>query len=206
MIRACAALSGVLAFAACTSTNFSAPRSVSLGQGEVIAQTPAGYCVDALSSQPSNDFAMLAPCATLGGGDAVPTVVGVATVQVGPANSGSIVTDELALRDYLITDEGATLLSQDGDAERVDILSTQAFNDQVMIHFTDTGAPPFAGLQNEEWRAFTDVNGRLVTIAVRGLAAAPLTDGPGATLLKLVLAGVRSATETLRGAEDVADA
>lgn len=171
-----------------------------------MAEAPSGYCVDRVASQPANDFAILAPCATLGGADAIPPVVGVATVQVGPADSGAIAADEIALRDYLITDDGATLLSQDGDAERVDVLSTQAFDDRVMIHFTDTGAPPFAGLQNEEWRAFADVNGRLVTVAVRGLSTAPLTDGPGATLLKLILAGVRGAAEVVAEAETATDA
>ena len=77
-------------------------------------------------------------------------------------------------------------------ASDIDILSTQAFNGQVMVHFSDAGRPPVPGLQQDEWRAFTDVNGRLVTIAVRGLAAAPLRDGPGAGLLKLIVAGVQA--------------
>lgn len=195
MIRATVALLGVLAVTGCIPATISSPsRSVSLAQGDIIATSPEGYCIDDVASQPANDFAIFAPCATLGSPDPIPRVIGFATVQIGPADSGAILEDELALRDYLITDEGAALLSQEGEAERVDILSTQAFNDQVMVHFTDTGAPPFAGLQNEEWRAFTAIGGRLVTIGVRGLGAAPLADGPGATLLKRMLAGVKGAT------------
>ena len=193
MIRAYVAFIGVLAFTACTPMTAPPTRSVALAQGEVIATSPAGYCVDDVASHPERDFAILAPCATLGANSAAPDLVGFATVQVGPADSGSIAVDELALRDYLITKEGARLLSQTGDAETVDILSTQAFDSRVMIHFTDVGPPPMAGLQNEEWRAFTNVNGRLVTIGVRGLAMAPLREGPGATLLKLVLAGIQAA-------------
>ncbi|EBA13703.1 hypothetical protein [Roseobacter sp. CCS2] len=193
MIRLSVALCGVLAITACTPVP-TATRSVSLGQGEVVATTPAGYCVDDVASQTARDFAILAPCATLGALAGVPAVIGFATVQVGPADSGSVAADELALRDYLITQDGARLLSQSGDAKDVDILSSQAFNSQVMIHFTDAGPPPFAGLQQEEWRAFTNINGRLVTVGVRGLAVAPLNEGPGATLLKLVLAGVQAAT------------
>ncbi len=196
MIRAIVALLGVSTITACTLTAPTPSRSVSLGQGEVIATSPGGYCVDDIASQPADDFAILAPCATLGGSDDIPQVLGVATVQVGPADSGGVVTDdELALRDFLITDDGASLLSQDGDAEAVNILSTQAFDSQVMIHFTDDGPPPLAGLQGEEWRAFTAINGRLVTIGVRGLAVSPLQDGPGAALLRLILAGVEAAVE-----------
>lgn len=195
MIRIVMALLGALAVTACTAQMNAPTRSISLGEGQVIATAPAGYCVDAISSQPANDFAILAPCASLGSDGAAPDVIGFATVQVGPAESGSIANDEIALRDYLITDDGTSLLSQTGEAETVDVLSTQAFNSQVMIHFTDDSPPPFSGLQSEEWRAFTNVNGRLVTIGVRGLTAAPLQEGPGATLLKLILAGVQGAVD-----------
>jgi len=186
------AVIGMLVIAACAPFG-ATTRVVSLGAGDVIAAAPAGYCVDSVSSQPANDFAVLAPCATLGGDGAVPRILGVATVQVGPAESGSVVSDEIALRDFLMTSDGASLLSQSGDAEAIDILSTQAFNSQVMIYFRDDGPAPLAGLQREEWRAFTNVSGRLVSIGVRGLAAAPLKDGPGATLLKQMVAGVTAA-------------
>lgn len=194
MKRTAVALVGVLVITACTP--FGTPaRSVALGQGDVIATSPAGYCVDRVSSQPANDFAVLAPCATLGAEGAAPSIVGVATVQVGPPESGTVVSDEIALRDFLITPEGARLLSQSGNAAAINILSSQAFNSQVMIYFSDDGPPPVAGLQREEWRAFTNVSGRLVSIGVRGLAAAPLKDGPGATLLKMMVAGVTAAED-----------
>lgn len=200
MIRFFVTLCGVLAAAACTPVE-TATRSVALGQGAVVATSPAGYCVDDQASQTARDFAIMAPCATLGAGEAMPDVIGIATVQVGPAESGDVAADEIALRDYLITDDGAQLLSQSGDAADVDILSSQAFDSQVMIHFADAGPPPLDGLQREEWRAFTNINGRLVTIGVRGLAAAPLTEGPGATLLKLMLAGVEAAASAAEDAE-----
>ena len=135
---------------------------------------------------------MLAPCANLGQSVARPDIVGIATIQVGPVESGRIAADELGLRDFLITDDGVRLLTKANNPDAVNVLSTQAFNAQVMIHFTDQGPPPLDGLQKEEWRAFANVNGRLVTIAVRGLAAAPLQDGPGATLLKQILSGVQA--------------
>ena len=193
MMRASVGLCGMLAIAACTPPAPS--QSVTLADGAILATPPAGYCVDDLASQPRRDFAVIAPCVTLGGTQDAPAVIGMATIQVGPDNSGSIAQNEIALRDFLITDAGAGLLSQQGDASDVTILSTQAFNGQVMVHFADAGAPPIAGLQAEEWRAFRDIDGRLVTIGVRGLSAAPLRDGPGAGLLKLVLAGVQSTSD-----------
>lgn len=193
MVRACVGLCGMLAIAACTPPGPS--KSVSLADGAILAIPPAGYCVDNLASQPRRDFAVLAPCVTLGGTQGVPAVIGMATIQVGPADSGSIAQDEIALRDFLITEAGADLLSHEGDASDVTILSTQAFSDQVMVHFADAGAPPIPGMQAEEWRAFSDIDGRLVTIGVRGLLAAPLQDGPGAGLLKQILSGVQSTAD-----------
>ncbi|MEO0931790.1 MAG: dihydroxy-acid dehydratase [Pseudomonadota bacterium] len=194
-------LASMLALTACTP--IAPSRTVAFADGTVIATTPTGYCVDGGSSQPANGFAVMVPCATLGEDAAVPEVIGVATVQVGPAESGAVAGSEIALRDFLITDAGNALLSNIGKGEDVTILSTQAFNGRVMVHFTDKGTPPLPGLQGEEWRAFTDVNGRLVTIAVRGLATAPLQDGPGAGLLKLILGGIGAAAEALP--EPVAD-
>lgn len=193
MLRFCVGFLGLLVISACSP--ISTARSVSLAGGQIIATAPSGYCIDAMSSQLANDFVILAPCAALGETVPPPGVVGLATLQVGPAESGALAHDELALRDFLITEAGARLLSGDGDAAKVKILSTQAFSDQVMVHFEDQGTPPMPGLQDAEWRAFADINGRLVTVAVRGLAAAPLQDGPGAGLLKLVLAGVTAVTQ-----------
>ncbi len=195
MIRTFIALLGLLALNACSllPTDTGVPsRSVTLGDGLVTATTPDGYCVDDIASQPTRDFAVLLPCAVLGIGQTRPDVVGFATIQVGPTDSGVIVDDVSALRDYLATDDGVRLLSRNSDESDIEILSSQAFDSQVMIYFADAGPPPLAGLQGDEWRAFTAVNGRLVTIGVRGLDVAPLTEGPGATLLKVVLAGVKA--------------
>lgn len=165
-------------------------RATTFAGGEIHLQAPAGYCVDTVTSRPAGDFAVLAPCATLGVAAPAPDVVGLVTIQTGDAGSGDIAIDEGALRDFLITDAGKALLSRTGEAAEITVLSTQAFDDQVMVHFADQGAPPLDGLQNMEWRAFRNVGGRLVTVSVRGLAVDPLDEGPGAGLLKLVIAGL----------------
>jgi hypothetical protein len=194
MMRFCVGAFGLLALTACSEP--AVTRAIALADDTVSTTAPAGYCVDPVASNPNRDFAVLAPCATLGSDGGIPNVIGVATVQVGADASGAIAQDEIALRDFLITNQGASLLSQNGDAADITILSTQAFSDQVMVHFNDAGVPPITGLQSQEWRAFRDVSGRLVTVGVRGLAIAPLQDGPGAALLKLILAGVQTMTDS----------
>lgn len=182
---------GLFGLAACTPAE--PVRSLALLDGEIMATTPAGYCVDQRASNPRDGFAVMAPCATLGASDPAPGAVGVATVQVGPPQSGTVSGAEGALRDLLESDAGAVLLSATGEADAIKVLNSQALENSVTVHFTDSGDAPMAGLQGEEWRAFTDINGRLVTVAVRGLATAPLQDGTGSWLLNLVVSGLLAA-------------
>ncbi len=190
MIRAfgVTAAIGLWTLAACAPTE--PVRSLALLDGEIMATTPDGYCVDRRASRPGDGFAVMAPCATLGANDASPGAIGVATVQIGPPESGAVAGSETALRDLLESEAGAALLSASGEAEAITILNSQALDNTVTVHFTDAGAAPIAGLQGEEWRAFKDINGRLVTVAVRGLVTAPLQDGTGAWLLDLVVNGL----------------
>lgn len=167
-------------------------QSMALLGGEITVTPPRGYCLDAATSRSGDGFAVMAPCATLGGESAVPSVLGVATVQVGAPGSGAVSGAESNLRDLLVSSEGAALLSTKGSAADIKVLGSQVQNNVVKIHFTDTAPPPLAGLQAEEWRAFTDMNGRLVTVAVRGLENAPLSDGGGAWLLDRMIAGLTS--------------
>ena len=191
MLARLIALAGLAALAACVA---STPQTVTrLGGDAVALQAPSGFCIDGVASRQANDFAVLAPCLTLGVAAPAPDALGIVTVQVGDEGSGAATGDEAALARFLSTEQGRALLSKSGTASDIRILSTQAFNDQVMVHFTDSGAAPIAGLQSEEWRAFRRVDNRLVTIGVRGLADAPLREGQGAGLLKLVLAGVSAA-------------
>ncbi|WP_296422781.1 dihydroxy-acid dehydratase [Yoonia sp.] len=184
-------VSALMAVGGCTPA---APVNVlALAGGDIMATTPAGYCFDPGASDPRDGFAVMAPCVTLGGGGAVPAAVGVATVQVGPAGSGAVAGAEPALRDLLVSDAGAVLLSTTGSADTIAVLGSQVSENNVTVHFTDSAPPPIAGLQREEWRAFLDMNGRLVTIAVRGLAGAPLQDGMASWLLDRVVKGVSAA-------------
>ncbi len=165
-------------------------KSMSFFDGDVVANAPAGYCLDAATSRPARGFAVLAPCATFGGGDSPPPVLGVATLQLGVQESGAVTGAEAELRDILQTDVGATLLSSRGDAALVEVLDASVVDNTVTVHFADQGPGPISGLQKEEWRAFLDLNGRLATVAVRGLAEAPLVASDGAWLLDLIVTGL----------------
>ena len=114
-------------------------RATTFGGGAVQLVAPQGYCIDNVASRPSDDFAVLAPCASLGVEAPFPEVYGLVTVLAGQAGSGSLAVDEIALRDFLITDDGKALLSPSGRSSDIRVISTQAFDDQVMVHFADQG-------------------------------------------------------------------
>ncbi|WP_019953459.1 hypothetical protein [Yoonia vestfoldensis] len=199
MFRHALALTGIAALAACDPVGVAQP--VAMRDGDLIVTPPRGYCADPLSSRLRAGFAVFAPCVTLGTEAPIPAVLGVATVQAGDANSAMVVGAESSLRDFLISPQGAGLLSKGGSGATVSVVSSQAFGGRVVVHFRDSGAPPMDGLGQDEWRAFTDVDDRLVTVSVRGLDDAPLSAGRGAALLDQMVGGVSAgstAVETTR--------
>ncbi|MDO6590901.1 dihydroxy-acid dehydratase [Loktanella sp. D2R18] len=189
MFRALACLAGVLAFAACTPD--AAQKSVIFNESSVIVQAPTGYCIDGPASIPSSGFAVIAPCASLGGTQAMPSAAAVATIQIGAAESGAVDGSEATLRDFLESDAGATLLSSSGDSSTISAVEAQAADGRVIVHFNDSAPHRLQGLQTQEWRAFKDVNGRLVTVALRGLASVPLDDSTGIWLLNAMTTAVK---------------
>jgi len=158
--------------------------AVAMFDGDVIAVGPTGYCVDPDSSRIQRGFAILAPCATLGvtGG---PTVTrAIATLQGGPKGSAIVNGNEAEFATYLKGPDGPLILSRSGDPETVSVKEVRTYDHHVAVYLIDRAPAHIDGAQEAEWRAFVDVAGRLVTISVRGLDAAPLSNAEGAALLE----------------------
>jgi hypothetical protein len=187
MFRRAIALVGIAALAACNPVGVAQP--VALLTGDLVVTPPAGYCADPVSSRLRAGFAVFAPCVTLGTDAPVPSIIGVAIVQAGDMGSAMVTGAETSLHDLLTSPQGAGLLST-GSGATISVISAQASGGRVTVHFRDTAAPPMDGLGPDEWRAFTDINGRLVTVSVRGLDDAPLSAARGDALLDQVLRGL----------------
>lgn len=189
MMRSLVCVTGVVACAACTPV--ATQRSVIFPNSSVIVQAPTGYCVDGPASEPDSGFAVVALCATLGGAQSLPSTAAVATIQIGPAESGAVSGSETDMRDFLETQAGAAILSGSGQSSTISDVDAQAADGRVTVHFTDSAPHSMPGLQTQEWRAFKDVNGRLVTVALRGLVGAPLDESTGIWLLNAMTTGVK---------------
>ena len=169
-------------------------RAALLG-GAIDVAGPAGYCVDIADSRLTRGFALLTSCDTLGLEDVdAPRQAGIITIQAGRSGTAAVAGSEPALAGFLESDAGAALLSD--DAEGVTILGTTTGDNIVSVAFEDNGGTPFAGTQDSAWRAFVDIDGRLVTISARGLAAQPLGNTSGEQLLEAAVAAMLAANGT----------
>ena len=161
--------------------------AIELYGGDVIAAVPEGYCIETKASNSRRGFAVMVACEVIAGDTERPRLNGFATVQVGTAGSAIVASDPNGLENFLSTTAGESLLSVNGSASTVTIGAVKQTSGAVTVRFTDQSAPPVAGLQTTEWRAFVDIKGRLTTISVRGLAGRPLSASDGQALLESVL-------------------
>ena len=159
------------------------PTAPLLG-GAFMAASMDGYCVDPNGSRPKKGFAIMAPCSILGVDDSPLTIHAVVTLQVGDTGSAIVSQDPAAFSDYLNRPNGPLLLSRSGDAETVNVRAVFQQGDYVTVYFVDEAPAVIDGLQESEWRAFVDIGGRLVTVAVRGLDEVPLSEQSGALMLR----------------------
>ena len=168
-------------------------RTLSVLEGAVSVRGPQGYCVDQQSSRPSSGFAVLAGCAVVSDAALMPATEGLITVQIGAANSASVTGAEPELADLLRTANGARLLSGVGDPATVQVARVDRAEGVVVVRFSDAAPAPTAGLEPQEWRAFLDIKGRLVTISLRGFDRAPIPAELGLRLLSQAIGALRSA-------------
>ena len=168
-------------------------ESLAVSGGAVTVAGPPDYCVDAATSRSADGFAILAPCATLGSGNATPIRNAVISVQVGEPGSAVVEGAESAMVSLFGTPAGAELLSRTGDPGLIAIREAGLSSGVVIVVYDDRNPVPIDGTQTREWRGFFDLGDRLVTISLRGLASSPLSSGSGTTLLRQAVEAVRAA-------------
>ena len=184
------ALAGLLALAACDPATMSGagatPTRAKLnvaGRAVTIAPPP-GFCIDpeSVTSGADGAFVLMSDCRLLAGntGDGKRPPAGAAmTASVstgGFAGEGDTAAGSLEeLQEFAATREGRAVLGRSGQPERVRIVNTQLSGGVLYVLVEDRGAQPIAGIERQFWRAFLEVNGRLVALSMLGFQGA----GPG---------------------------
>lgn len=161
-------------------------RTLSVLNGAVRLRSPEGYCIDRQASHIRKGFGVAAACARVSDVALLPSVDGMLTYQIGDADSAMITGQETALIDLLDSDVGKALLADAGDAGTVAVHETiLAQPGLVLVRFTDDQAQPIDGTGAIAWRAFLDMNDRMVTISLRPFAGIELGSDQAKALIQL---------------------
>lgn len=161
-----------------------AVASVPLLGGAVTAAGPEGFCVSPDASRPRAGFAAITACNAITGEGPLPFSNGLITVQAGAPGTASVAGPGTAFSDFLRSEAGAAVLSTSGNAADVTVDRVFAGSGAVIAVFQDQSAASVPGTDPVQWRAFTDVNGHLVTVNLRSLTATPLVTSQGEALLR----------------------
>jgi hypothetical protein len=185
----------LLALAACDPATMGAAAGPSRARLNVAGQAvtiaaPPGFCVDkeSITSSADGAFVLMSDCGLLGAASGDRKPVGAAlTASIstgGFVGEGDTAAGSLEdLKEFAATPEGRAVLGRGGRSDRVRILNTQVSGDVLYILVEDRGAAPIAGIDRQFWRAFLEVNGRLVALSVLGFEGAGI--GPQDALNQL---------------------
>ena len=141
---------------------------------------PGGFCIDpdSISSSDDGAFVLMTDCGRAGEGGGQGRVGAAMTASVstgGFAGEGDTDAGSLAdLAEFVASGEGRAVLGRSGQPDRVRVLNTQVSGDVLYVLVEDRGAQPIAGIERQFWRAFLEVNGRLVALSVLGFEGAGL--------------------------------
>jgi len=162
-------------------------RNVTVADDAVTIAGPRGFCVDPRATKDSDGqaFVLFGNCAVLAEGNhPQPDYRALLTAAV-RENPGEPISDQFAaVREYLKTVDGRALLSRSGDPESVRVLDTVARGDVLYIYARDTSDGYAKDMSSEHWRAFFDVHGRIVSVAVLGFESQPISKRDGLIALQ----------------------
>lgn len=168
-------------------------ESLPLLGGAVTAVGPEGFCVVPDASRARSGFAAITACNAITGEGALPFSMGLITVQAGRDGTASVAGPGTVFSDFLRSEAGAAVLAVSGNAADVTVDRVFASDGAVIAVFADNAAPPLPGTDPIQWRAFTDINGHLVTLNLRSLTASPLAPAQGEALLRRAVRAIQAA-------------
>lgn len=166
-----------------------APSKVSVTNPGLVIAGPRGYCVDpsASTNAPDNAFVLLGSCAAIARTDAVPEpkTLAVLTATVRDNAGGYSIRQTMPVLDrYFRSDEGRKTLSRDNRAQTVQVMDTRQEGDAFFVLAKDQSRSIAPELSDSSWRAFFDVEGRIVSASVVGTRQQPISEKESLAVLK----------------------
>ncbi len=177
-------------FTACQGLDL-APQSrkVSVLDGAVIIAPPNGYCVDAKASRSGKDSAviLMGRCSASSG-----LAAALVTASVGAAGSGAALSiGPVALTRFFNSDQGLAMLSSSGKPEDVTVKAAQIDGETLFLQIEDKTTGTY-------WRAFSGLQGRLLSLTAAGVDQVILNPDDGRNLLAQTLVALNKANSKPR--------
>ena len=154
------------------------PKAVRVMAGDVavVVASPNGFCIDraTIAENASGAFMFLSDCHVVAGtGKAarmpISTILTASISPTGLAGSENGMKPALdTLGHFLATPVGVFTLGKSHVSGAVSILETKQTDTALYLLVEDKAFSDDAGVSNRYWRAFTEVNGRLVALSVTG--------------------------------------
>jgi hypothetical protein len=162
-----------------------ASKTLSVAGHDVVIQGPPGFCIDESATESGYDtaFVLLGDCGVLAPSLQAPRPErrALLTASVSGATEGSAgVADSLISMDRFFRSEtGRAALSRSSDAASVQILETFQSEGMFFLRASDTSQNDLPGLGSEYWRAYFDIDDRIVSVSVMSFNDAPLSPDDG---------------------------
>lgn len=153
------------------------PRAVTVSSANVpiIIAAPQGFCVDraTIDESPQGVFMFLSDCHIRENGRGARTpITAILTASVSPSGLPGVEQGLqpalTALSQFLDTPVGAFSLSKSNIEGAASILESKQSDRALYLLINDAAFNDQAGASNRFWRAFTEINGRLVALSVTG--------------------------------------
>lgn len=169
--------------------------AVTVSRGEVTIAGPEGFCVYPFATRDrgAQAFVLLGNCAAITRSEDAPqpAIHALLTASVRETDAIEVASQSDLLDSFLHSETGRAMLSRDKNPETVRILDSFSRGDVLYVHASDKSESYAPGMTAEHWRAFLDVDGRVVSLAVLGFEADPLSPREG-------LNAVRDFAEAIR--------
>ena len=146
---------------------------------------PPGFCVDPRATQigVDNAFVLLGNCAAITGrpGARQPDLRALLTATVAESDTPDAVARAPGRLDaFFRSAAGRRALSRDGRAASVRVLESFAQGGVYFLHASDRSNGIVPGMAADYWRAYFDLDGRIVSVSALGFRDAPLSRSPAA--------------------------
>lgn len=153
-------------------------RKLAVLDGAVSIAPPKGYCVDPKASRTGDDNAVILMGRCSASSDLAAALV---TASIGAAGSDAALSvGPIALTSFFNSEDGLTMLSSSGKPEDVAVTTSQIEGEALFLLIEDRASGTY-------WRAFSSLQGRLLTLTAAGVDTIILNPDDGRALLSQTL-------------------